>query len=382
MPTVHALASAMERIAPLRYAESWDRVGLLVGDPAAEFSGPVLLTIDLTEAVLDEALAANAGAVVAYHPLIWDPLKRISNETASQRILLRAIRAGLAVYCPHTALDAVSGGITDWLCEGVSGAEEGGRIAGDCRALIPHASLSPTQQVKIVTFVPRDKAEGIRDALATAGAGLIGNYSLCAFLVEGTGTFLGNPDARPTVGDVGAIKHVLETRLEMVCSTAALPLAIETLHRFHPYETPAIDVLPLAPVPDRHTGPGRRLQLDRPSSIQDVANRLKAFLGAKDIQVAAPGGLDAPVSRIGLCPGSGASLAVVARSERIELYVTGEMSHHDVLAALAGGMAVILAGHTNTERGYLPRLAKRLETELVSTPVLISRADRNPLVTL
>ena len=379
MTTVQTLVTAMERIAPLKYAESWDRVGLLVGDPAAGLDGPVLVTIDLTERVLDEALAMKAGAVVAYHPLIWEPLKRISNETAPQRVLLRAIRAGMAIYSPHTALDAVQGGITDWLCEGLSGSERAGHVVGDCRALTAHAGLEATQEVKIVTFVPRNKAETLRDALASAGAGLIGNYSLCAFMTEGTGTFLGNAASRPAVGDQLAIERVEETRLEMVCSKAALALAIETLVRFHPYEKPAVDVIPLAAVPDRHAGAGRRLQLDHPVSIGELAVRLKAYLGLQSVQVAAPGSLDATVSRVGVCPGAGSSLVAAAHRERAELFVTGEMSHHDVLAANAAGMAVVLAGHTNTERGYMPRLAAKLGAELTGTAVRISTADRDPL---
>jgi len=379
MPTIHALARAMEEIAPLRYAESWDRVGLLVGDPAAALHGPVVLTIDLTERVLEEAIALRAGAVVAYHPLIWEPLKRLSMETAQQRVVLRAAREGMAVYCPHTALDAVPGGITDWLCEGLSGGTEG-RVAGDCRALVPHAALAPTQQVKIITFVPRDKAEGLRDALSSAGAGLIGNYGLCAFLTDGTGTFLPGAGAKPTVGRQGTVEKSLETRLEMVCSNAALPIAIETLRRFHPYEEPAIDVVTLSAIPDRHAGAGRRLQLDTPVTLRELAVRLKGFLACSAVHVAAAGSMDDMVARIGVCPGSGSSLAGAAKFERLDVYVSGEMTHHDVMAATASGLSVILAGHTNTERGYLPRLAGRLRSTLPGAQVRVSERDVDPMV--
>ena len=118
---VRDLVSAMEEIAPLSLAEGWDKVGLLAGDRERALTGPVLLTIDLTEAVLGEAIQAGAHAVVAYHPPIWEPLTRITDATPRQRIILRALEAGLAIYSPHTALDAVAGGVTDWLAEGLSG---------------------------------------------------------------------------------------------------------------------------------------------------------------------------------------------------------------------------------------------------------------------
>ncbi len=381
MTTILSLMQAMERIAPLRYAEAWDRVGLLVGDSAAAITGPVVLTIDLTERVLQEALSLRAAAVIAYHPVIWEPLKRLSTETAQQRVVLRAAREGIAVYCPHTALDAVPGGITDWLCEGLSGSTEPGKIAGDCRALVPHASVT-AQQMKIVTFVPREGADAMRDALASAGAGLIGEYSLCAFMADGIGTFLGGEASNPVTGKKGVVERLMETRLEMVCSAAALPIAIETLRRFHPYETPAIDLYSLTPIPDRHAGAGRRIQLDEPVTLGGLADRLKRFLGCSCVQVGAAGTMDDVASRVGVCPGSGSSLLAAARADRLDVYVTGEMSHHDTLAAVASGMSVIVAGHTNTERGYLPRLAKRLEVELSGVTYRVSDVDVDPVVTM
>ncbi len=371
----------MESIAPLWLAESWDRVGLLVGSPERELRGPVVLTIDLTERVLAEAKAAHASAVIAYHPPIWEPLKQITDATPQQRIILHAIQLGLAVYSPHTALDAVRGGITDWLCEGLSGGGPG-KIAGDCRALQPIERVEQTQQVKIITFVPSAEAERVRNALATAGAGIIGNYNVCSFSTPGTGTFLGVEGANPAVGSVGTLQHVAETRLEMVCSRSALALAIETLRRFHPYEEPAIDVYDLRPKPLRSTGAGRRLVLDQPVTLRELAERLKSSVGRTSVRVAdatPPGRPSEVVRTIGVCPGAGSSLAGTARAEGCDVFVTGEMSHHNVMAALHSGMSLILGEHTSTERGYLPRLAQRLTGMLPGVETLVSVADRDPL---
>ncbi|MDX2130789.1 MAG: Nif3-like dinuclear metal center hexameric protein [Planctomycetota bacterium] len=375
------LVRAMERLAPLGQAAEWDKVGLLVGDSARDLSGPVLLTIDLTERVLREAVEMRAGAVVAYHPPIWEPLTRITDATPRQRVLLRAIEAGLAVYAPHTSLDAASGGMTDWLCEGLSGSTQPGKILGDCRALVPHAREAPTQELKIVTFVPAASVEGVRDALASAGAGIIGQYTLCSFTTPGAGTYLGGEGTHPATGIPGRREEVAEVRLEMVCSRAALALALETLRRFHPYEEPAIDVYELVRQPRRNVGAGRRLQLDRPATVRELAERLKAFIRRPFVRFAlADPDQDRVVSRVGVVCGAGGSHSREAARQGCEVFVTGEMAHHDVLGALHAGMSVILGGHTSTERGFLPRLRERLALE--GFDARVSTMDRDILTTI
>jgi len=376
---VSHLVQAMQTIAPLELASSWDNVGLLLGSGEHPLRGPVLLTIDLTERVLAEAIAMKASAVISYHPPIWEAIKRITADTPRGRILLGAMAAGIAVYSPHTALDAAPGGMTDWLSEGLSGGADG-TVAGDSRAIEPHIARSPTEQVKIVTFVPERSVDAVRSALATAGAGIIGEYQVCSFSTLGTGTFFGNDKSTPAIGQAGRLEHVPELRLEMVCSKAALALALETLSRFHPYEEPAVDVYELLGRPQRHHGPGRRVVLDQPATITQLAERLKKHLGIQVVNVALASEHDHPLTHIGVCPGSGASLAAAARADGCEVYITGEMQHHDVIAALHSGLSLILAGHTNTERGYLPRLARKLSTMLAGVEFRVSGVDKSPRV--
>jgi len=374
-PRVANVIAAMERICPVRFAESWDNVGLLLGSPDEHLHGPVLLCIDLTHAVLDEAKAMGATCVVCYHPPIFTALKRLTTQDPRQGLLLRAARAGFSLYCPHTALDAAPDGLADWLADCCM---ESGRVShADRRALQPSGVQDETQQLKVVTFVPAREAERVRDALATAGAGRIGNYEVCSFSVEGTGTFLGNPESRPTAGSAGRLESTSEVRLEMVCAKRSLALALTTLRQFHPYEEPAIDVYPLHPQPRRDTGAGRRLVLDRPVPASEVARRLKGALGLTHVEVALA--TDKPISCIGVCAGSGGELMEAAISEGCELFVTGEMKHHDVLAATMRGLSIMLAGHTRTERPYLPILAARLAAMLPGEQVLVSTADRDPL---
>lgn len=377
---VQNLIEAMERIAPARYAEPWDNVGLLVGDPEAALKGPVVLTIDLTERVLAEAVDAQAAAIVAYHPPIWAPLKRLTKSDARQRIILECAARSIAIYSPHTALDAAPGGVTDWLCEALSASDEPGRIAGDCRALQPHTRASAEQELKIVTFVPPDSADALRSALATAGAGIIGEYTQCSFNVQGSGTFFGSDSAAPVVGERGRLERVVEIRIEMVCSRAALPIAMETLRRFHPYEEPAVDVYELLPRPERSVGAGRRVTLDQPATLRQLGERMKERVGCTMVKLAAVDDPDAEVRMVGVCPGAGASLAPAAAGEHCEAFVTGEMKHHEVLEQLHGGMSILLGGHTSTERGYLPRLAKRLGEDLDGARVQVSERDRSPLI--
>ncbi len=371
----------MERIAPLELAEEWDRVGLQVGSKDAKLTGPVLLTIDLTEPVIDEAVAMGASAVISYHPPIFAPLDAITDATPKERIILTAARAGVAIYSPHTALDAAVGGVTDWLCEGLSGGEPG-KIAGDCRALQPHPEGIDSPEVKIVTFVPEQDIEAVRNALASASAGRIGEYSLCSFNTKGTGTFLGSEKSNPVVGEAGTLESLAECRLEMVCPRRALALALQTLRRFHPYEEVPVDVYDLAPKPRRSIGAGRRLVLDQPVTMSTLAERLRSFLGTARVQIGPTGKQDATVRTLGVVPGAGESLAPLAAHEGCEAFITGEMRHHQVLTAIHDGMLVLLAGHTNPERGYLPRLATTLCNELPGIETRISQADADPLVAL
>jgi dinuclear metal center YbgI/SA1388 family protein len=381
---IHALVKAIEEFAPPTLAEPWDKVGLLVGDLQQEFTGPILLTIDLTEDVIDEALSLGAGAIIAYHPPIWEPLKRLTTSTSIERVILRAARAGIAIYSPHTALDACIGGINDWLCEGFAPSSKSGKaapVAGDCRALTPHASLASTQQLKIVTFVPEADADRIRQGLATAGAGIIGGYQVCSFAAPGTGTFLATEGTNPRFGQRQRLEHVPEVRLEMVVSRSGLALAVETLRQFHPYEEPAIDIYELLAKPQRAIGAGRRLVLDRPATINTLAERVRSFLGVEHVLVATPREWSASrhIERIGICAGAGASLIELAEHEACEVFFTGELKHHEVMDCLRRGMGVILAGHTNTERGYLPRLAQKLKAGLSACKIVVSRADKDPL---
>jgi len=373
-PTLADLLDALETIAPLHAAEEWDNVGLLVGDAsradATPLDGPVLLTIDCTEAVAREAVEAGASVVVSYHPPLFRPVRRLDGSTARLRAVLLAAAHDMAIYSPHTALDAAPGGVADWLCDLL--APEHGSL-GDRRALIASSEPSSAGEHKIVTFAPPDAVDTLRKALASIGAGRIGEYSLCSFNVRGLGTFQGSEKTSPAVGEAGRLETVEEVRLEMVCPAQALPLAVEMVRQFHPYEEPPIDLYPLAPRPSRSSGAGRRVTLDRPVAVEELALRLKERLGAATVKLAKAS--DAPAQRVGVCPGSGGGLLDAAIEQDCDCFVTGEMQHHQALTAVERGCSIILAGHTTTERGFLPHYAAMIRERLDGVETLVSRCD-------
>ena len=376
--TLADLAEALARIAPPALAEDWDNVGLLLGDPSwAIGPGPVVVSIDLTRAVMGEAIAAKASAIVAYHPPLFTPTKRItSNDRAGTTVLECAARK-IGIISPHTALDAAPGGLADWLLDqcGPSGA-----AWTDRQALTASRSAGSAAGFKVVTFVPLAQVDAVADAMARAGAGVIGQYTHCSYRVDGTGTFFGGEETNPAVGSKGELEHVGEMRLEMVSTGRALADVVAALRAAHPYEEPAFDVYALAPKPDRSIGAGRIGSLGAPEPARNLVARLAMRLGVASMQLA--GDPNVMVRRVAVCPGSGGSLAEAAAAGGADLFVTGEMSHHGQLASLERGCAVALAGHTETERPYMPVLAQRILKAGVMCEVIVAKQDRTPLTSV
>lgn len=367
---VRDVIDTMQTIAPLQYAADWDNVGLLIGSPNWN-ANSILLTIDLTEDVLAEARSLGCNMIIAYHPPIFHPLKRLTDAEVPQKIVLEAARSGIAVYSPHTALDAAPGGVNDWLARGLG--------EGDVRALEPYESLPTTEECKIVTFCPADAVDAIRSGLATIGAGRIGNYQLCSFELRGTGTFFGSEDTSPVVGESGSLQRVDEVRLEMVCGKANLALAVMTLREFHPYEEPPIEIYPLLPRPNRKVGQGGRLVLDQRVTISDLVQRIKTLLNVQTVRVAFGTAAPEEYQTIGVCAGAGASCVDLAIHQGCQAFFTGEMRHHEIIAAQSRGCTIILAGHTNTERGYLPILKEKMQHTLPGRTINIAQSDISPL---
>jgi dinuclear metal center YbgI/SA1388 family protein len=348
-------------MAPPTAAAEWDNVGLLIGDPLQAISG-VMLAIDLTGDVLAEAVEAGTEMVVAYHPPIFTPIHQVTADASPE--VYGAARAGLAVYSPHTALDAAPGGTNDVLAEAVG--------IVDARPLEPATSGG---RCKVVVFVPADDVERVSAAAFAAGGGRIGNYTECSFRSAGAGTFLGGPGASPAIGRRGRREMVDEYRLEVIADAAAAGAVVAAIRAAHSYETPAIDVYALQPMPDGF-GMGRVGPLARPVKAGTLVARVKRALGVRRVLLAGP--KERRVRVAACCAGSGGEVFRRAVEAGADAYVTGEMRHHDALAAAGAGLTVICTGHSHSERLTLHRLADRLHAALPSLKVSVARSDRDP----
>ncbi|MAC18416.1 MAG: Nif3-like dinuclear metal center hexameric protein [Phycisphaerae bacterium] len=368
---VGALVAAIDAIAPPEFAEPWDNTGLLLGlseDPVSR----VMLCIDLTDAVADEAIRREVDAIVAYHPPIFAPRTSLTDADPGGARLLGLARAGIAVHSPHTAADAAIGGVNDWLLERLGG------VKGT--AIRTARSIRPNERFKIVTFTPPEAAESIRCAISAAGGGRIGDYDQCSTTIDISATFRGGEGTNPVVGTAGHLERVAEVRLEVVCGASCLNDALAAVRRVHPYEEPPIEVHGLEPQPVPGVGTGRLGHLEPGATTVALIDRLRSGLGSDRFTFH-----DASSRRrhrlVGLCAGSGGELIDDAIDQGCTVFVTGELKHHDVLAAASRGCAVILAGHTNTERGWLKVLRKRLGKALPDVVFDLSRTDADPLRT-
>ena len=356
------VCKALEAIAPLELAAEWDNVGLLIGDRRQQVR-KLALTIDLTSPVLAEVLAARVQMVMAYHPIIFKTLRQLTAQAAP--IAFAAARAGLSVYSMHTALDCATSGANDVLA-GLLG-------------LTQAVPLSPSPlngSVKVVVFVPPGGLAKVSGAAFGAGAGRIENYTECSFHSRGEGTFRGQDGSRPAIGRAGLLEHVEELRLELVAPRAKLREVLSAIREAHSYETPAIDVYPMEQL-SVGTGLGRLGRLDSPLSLAALVRRVKERLHVRRVQVAGkPAG---PIRNVACCAGSCGELVQSAIAAGVQAMVTGEVRHHDALAAAEAGMAVICVGHSNSERPALPVLARRLRQLLPELEVSLALADRDPL---
>jgi dinuclear metal center YbgI/SA1388 family protein len=364
MLALAAVLDFLERFAPPGLAADWDNVGLLLGDRAAAVRR-VMTCLTVTPESAAEAIEEGAQLIVTHHPILFRPVKRLTTATPEGSILLALIRAGVAVYSPHTAFDNTHGGINELLARRLGLVE-----------VVPLRRQPGTSQCKVVVFVPDADLAGVSDALFAAGAGHIGRYSECSFRLAGTGTFFGSDATNPTVGHKGRREEVSEWRLEAVCPEDRVAPVIAAMRRAHSYEEPAFDVYPLRPMPGV-LGEGRLGRLPQPAPLGELARGVKAALKANRVQtVGDPGRL---VERLALVCGAGGEFLPDACRAKADALLSGEMRFHDYLAAQAQGLALVLPGHYATERFGVEELAARLEEEMPGLEVWASRREQDPV---
>ncbi len=376
---VKDVIAAVDRLAPFDLAEPWDHVGLQVGSPGDELppagaaGGPgaapaasprrVLVALEVDDAVLDEARRFGASVVVSHHPLIFDPLERLSDDSLAGRLALRAAREGVAVIAAHTSLDKARGGIAD--------------VVAEMLGLEAAAPLAPAaaDSLKLVGFVPADDADLVRKAVFAAGAGVIGEYEHCSWSVAGQGTFFGREGTDPVAGRAGRDEAVDELRLEVIFPRRLRRRVTGAFVAAHPYEEPAFDVIPLENEV-ASLGLGRLGLLPAATTLAALAAEVAAVLHLPSVRYAGDGGRE--VRRVAVLPGSGAEAIARGVAQVADVLVTGDVKYHEARAAQAQGLALIDAPHGVTEQEAVLRWAERLAEAL--GPQAQVETYRNPAV--
>lgn len=338
------IAAAIERMAPVETAEPWDNVGLLVGD-SGKCVDKVLLTVDVTPDVVAEAAEKRAGLIVSHHPVLFRAIKSIRTDSQPGGLLTALLTQDIAVYAAHTNFDAAVGGVNDALASALR--------------LRNVSVLSPLQGklVKIAAYVPTGHEEAVWQAMTSAGAGHIGNYSHCGFRIAGTGTFLPGDRAVPFLGAPGKMSRAEEVKLETVAPADLADAVVRAMIRAHPYEEPAYDVYPLQNSWIRG-GTGRIGELPRPMSLADFAGWVSETLDLPGVRFA--GNADSVVEKAAVCGGAGMSVATASLQAGAQVLVTGDIRYHEAREFCAGGLGVVDAGHFGTEYPSLRALQEYL----------------------
>ncbi|SHL98247.1 Nif3-like dinuclear metal center hexameric protein [Hymenobacter psychrotolerans] len=362
MPTVQDLARTLEAAAPLAYQESYDNAGLQCGDPQMEVRG-VLIALDCTPAVVDEAIRRGCNVVVAHHPLIFKPLKRLTGANEVEQTLLKAIRHDVALYAAHTNLDNVRHGVNRKLAEKLG--------LQNLRILDPKAGLL----AKLVTFVPSAHTEAVLQALYKAGAGQIGDYAACSFRTDGTFTFTPGPATNPFLGKPGQPHTGPEQRVEVLLPLHLQHAAVRALQQAHPYEEVAYDLIKLENT-NQEVGSGMVGELPEPLSPQDFRQQLKTALG---VPVVKHTEFEKPIQKVALCGGAGSFLIHKARAAGADAYVTGDLKYHEYFGA-EGRLMLCDVGHFESEQ-FTGEIFRDLLTEKFGSTfaLFIAETNTNPV---
>ena len=367
--TVNDLCSAMERIAPTWAAADWDNVGLLVGGRDWPVTR-LMLTIDMTAAVLQEVQRKQVDAVVCYHPVIFKATNKLVVGTTSQEGIAAALLSQrVAVFSPHTALDAVPGGTNETLA----------RLSGATNLRPFQTATKPTRDCKLVAFVPPSHVDAVAQALFAAGAGRIGDYEQCSYRLDGKGTFFGTDATNPAVGKRGQLESVSEIRLEVIVPTQLLVAVVAALVAAHPYEEPAYDIFPLQASPLAGVGQGRIGDLPAKTTASAVYELLSRQLKAPHALLV--GSAKQYVKRAFVCVGSAGTMPLATDEGGAsvgDIVITGEIRHHDALAYQRCGAVAIALGHWTSERPALRPLRTMLQRALPSLDIQISQKDAEP----
>jgi dinuclear metal center YbgI/SA1388 family protein len=347
MATVKDVLNEIEAVAPVRWAFSFDNVGLLLGRETATVTRAVV-SLDPSVEVAQYAKAQGAQLVICHHPILWMPVKQVTGRITDGEFALLCAENSIANIAAHTNWDAAPGGINDTLA-GILGLEDV-RVFG---------SAAEVAYQKIVVYVPTDYTQLVIDAMASAGAGNVGLYRRCAFTTHGAGTFEPLPGSEPFLGRVGKTEEVTEDRVEMICPARQVNAVLQAILKIHPYEQPAYDVLQLRPLEEQACG--RIGRLASPMKLRDFVNLVQNKLGFGALGWGDP---ERMVQSVAVVGGSADGEWQKAQAAGADVFLTGEVRHHTSVEAVAAGLPIVAGGHFATEHPGMETLKEHLSERM------------------
>lgn len=349
---------------PPHLAMEGDRIGLQVGTLRKEVK-KVMLALDITPEVAEEAVRQHVDLIIAHHAVIFHPLETLRTDTAKGKLYEKLVKHDVAVYIAHTNWDVAPGGVNDVLSEKLA--------LKETRPLVP---VHEPALKKLVVFIPEDHHDQVLQAMGAAGAGWIGNYSHCTFNLAGTGTFKPEKGSDPFIGAHGELEKVREVRLETVVTEHNERQVIEAMWDAHPYEEVAYDLYPLE-LKGELFGAGRIGRLETAMTLDAFAEQVKQVFGLPTVRVV--GNSKRHIRRVAVLGGMGGKYVSHAVKERADVLITGDIDYHTAHDALADGIALIDPGH-HVEHLALRPMQKRLAAALAKTDstVTLSKVNTNP----
>ncbi|MBN2697362.1 MAG: Nif3-like dinuclear metal center hexameric protein [Bacteroidales bacterium] len=359
---VNDVTGYLEGLAPLSIQESYDNSGLQVGEPGMEVRG-ILISLDVTEEVVDEAFRCKCNLIVAHHPLIFKALKSITGRGSTERTILSAVRNGIAVYAGHTNFDSIDQGVNKYMAEKMG--------LHNLRILEPAGEMLR----KLVVFVPEKYADRVRKAMFEAGAGEIGGYDSCSFNSGGEGTFRGSENTSPFAGEPGVLHHEKEIRIETIVPSTATGRVVREMIKAHPYEEVAYDIYPLENLHPK-IGTGMIGELKQPMDEHDFLDRVKEAYKTGCIRHTSL--IGKAIRTVAVCGGSGSFLMQKAMAAGADAFITSDLKYHQFFEA-EDRLLVLDIGHYESEQFTRDLFYDLLTKKFPKFAIRLSEVYTNPI---
>jgi dinuclear metal center YbgI/SA1388 family protein len=359
--TIKDIADCLERVAPLSYQEDYDNSGLITGNPHDNVTG-ILIALDCTEAVVDEAIATSCNLIVAHHPILFKGLKKLTGRTYVERVIIKAIQNKIAIYAIHTNLDNVLSGVNNKIATRIG--------LKNLQILQPKKDL-----MKLVTFIPKAQAEAVTNELHKAGAGQIGNYKDCSFSSIGEGRFTPAAGANPAQGIVNQSEKVEEVRVEVIFSTNLKHKILSALQESHPYEEVAYYVSELQNE-NQEVGAGILGELDTPEETQSFLNRLKTTMNTECVRHSKI--VKDKIKKVAICGGAGSFLLSIAIAKGADVFISADFKYHEFFDA-DGKIIIADIGHYESEQFTKELISEFLREKFPTFAIAFSKVVTNPI---